>query len=163
MPDRETPFREAIRGTTFSFTSRPDPMSGDLRMSWGIAILLLSLLYSHGKRGSFQKLQFLAHSVRLREGREDVRSMLRGNLRTSDISVRVEPWLNRAVNLAHGLGLVNVTRGKSAILTEKGREVAEAINANKDIFVEERTFLAEVARKLTEVQLTKIWRMEELL
>jgi hypothetical protein len=156
-------FRQAIQGAAFSFTSRPDPVAGDLRMSWGIGILLLSLLCSHGRRGSFQKLQFLAHSVRVREGREDVRSMLRGNLRTSEISVRVEPWLNRAVNFAHGLGLVDVTKGKSVTLTERGREVANAINANKDIFVEERTFLAEVTKKLTEAQLTKIWRMEDLL
>ena len=89
--------------------------------------------------------------------------MLRGNLRTSEISVRVEPWLNHAVNFAHGLGLVDVTKGKSVTLTERGREVANAINANKDIFVEERTFLAEVTKKLTEAQLTKIWRMEDLL
>ena len=46
--------------------------------------------------------------------------MLRGDLRTSEISVRVEPWLNRAVNFAHGLGLVEVTKGKSVALTEKG-------------------------------------------
>ena len=58
---------------------------------------------------------------------------------------------------------MDVTKGKSVALTVKGREVADAINANKDIFLEERTFLAEVAKKLTEAQLTKIWRMENLL
>ncbi|PWK76068.1 hypothetical protein [Aminobacter sp. AP02] len=156
-------FRQAIQGAAFSFTARPEPVAGDLRMSWGIGILLLSLFYSHGKKGSFPKLQFLAHAVRIREGRDDVRAMFKGDLRTSEISVRVEPWLNRAVALAHGLGLVDVTKGKSVALTDKGREVAAEIDANKDIFLEERTFLAEVARKLTEAQLTKIWRMEDLL
>ncbi|MBZ9992980.1 hypothetical protein [Mesorhizobium sp. BH1-1-4] len=159
----ENPFKQAIQGAAFSFISRPEPLAGDLRMSWGIGILLISLLYSHGKRGSFQKLQFLAHAVRIREGRDDVRAMLRGDIRTSEISVRVEPWLNRAVAFAHGLKLVNVAKGKSVTLTEKGLEVARAIDANSDIFVEERTFLAEVTRKLTEAQLTKIWRMEDLL
>lgn len=159
----ENPFKLAIQGAAFSFTSRPEPLAGDLRMSWGIGILLLSLLYSHGKRGSFEKLQFLAHAVRIQEGRDDVRAMLRGDLRTSDISVRVEPWLNRAVAFAHGLKLVTVSKGKSVSLTDKGREVAGAIDANGDVFVEERAFLAEVARKLTEAQLIKIWRMEDLL
>ena len=162
MLDKDS-FRQAIHGAEFSFTPRPDPVAGDLRMSWGIGILLLALFYSHGRRGSFQKLQFLAHSVRVSEGREDVRSMLRGGLRTSEVSVRVEPWLNRAVNFAHGLRLVDVTKGKSVALTGRGREVADAINANKEIFAEERIFLAEVAKKLTESQLTKIWRMENLL
>jgi hypothetical protein len=159
----ENPFKQAIQGAAFSFTSRPEPIAGDLRMSWGIGILLLSLSYSHGKKCSFQKLQFLAHAVRIQEGRDDVRAMLRGDLRTSEVSVRVEPWLNRAVAFAHGLGLVDVNKGRSVALTDKGREVAGAIDAKKDIFPEERAFLAEVTRKLTEAQLTKIWRMEDLL
>lgn len=159
----ESSFRAAIQGAAFSFTARPEPVAGDLRISWGIGILLLSLFYSYGKKGSFQKLQFLAHAVRIREGRDDVRAMLRGDLRTSEISVRVEPWLNRAVAIAHGLGLVDVTKGKSVALTQKGREAAGSIEADNDIFQEERTFLADVARKLTEAQLNKVWRMEDLL
>jgi hypothetical protein len=159
----ENSFKQVIQGAAFSFTSRPEPIAGDLRMSWGIGILLLSLFYSHGKKGSFQKLQLLAHAVRIQEGRDEVRAMLRGDLRTSEISVRVEPWLNRAVALAHGLGLVDVTKGKSVALTGKGREMAGTIDADKAIFFEERAFLAEVSRSLTEAQLTKIWRMEDLL
>ena len=159
----ENSFKQAIQGAQFSFTSRPEPVAGDLRMSWGIGILLLGLFFSRGKKGSFQRLQFLAHTVRTREGRDDVHAVLRGDLRTSEISVRVEPWLNRAVALAHGLGLVDVTKGKSVALTSKGREVAGALDADKNVFVEERAFLAEVAKKLTEDQVSKIWRMENFL
>ncbi|MTK12253.1 MAG: hypothetical protein F8N39_09230 [Clostridiaceae bacterium] len=159
----DSPFKQAIQGATFSFTSRPEPVAGDLRMSWGISVLLLTLFYCHGKKGSFQKLQFLAHAIRSLEGRNEVRNLLRGALRASEVSVRVEPWLNRAVALAHGLGLVNVTKGRSVALTDKGRDVAGEINANRDIFLEERSFLAEVAMKLTDAQLTRIWRMEDLL
>lgn len=159
----ENPFRQAIEGAEFSFTARPDPLAGDLRMSWGIGILLLSLFYSHGKKGSFPKLQFLAHAVRVPEGRDDVRAMFKGQLRTAEVSVRVEPWLNRAVAFAHGLGLVEVAKGKSVALTPKGREMAGAIDANKDVFSEERIFLADIAGKLTKERLRKIWRMENLL
>lgn len=159
----DSPLRHAILGGTFSFTARPEPVAGDLRMSWGLGLLLLSLLKSHGKKGSFQKLQFLAHAVRLPEGRADVRALLRGDLRSSEISVRVEPWLNRAVAFAHALKLVSVSKGKSVALTDKGREVATAIDIDKEIFVEERIFLAEIAPRLTEQLLTKIWRMEDLL
>ena len=35
-------FSQAIKGSTFSFTARPEPVAGDLRFSWGIGILLLS-------------------------------------------------------------------------------------------------------------------------
>ena len=132
-------------------------------MSWGIAILLLSLLGSRGKKSSFQKLQFLAHAVRIAEGRDDVRALLQGKIRASDISVRVEPWLNRAVSFAHALKLISVDRGRSVSLTEKGVEVANAIANNTELLSEERIFLLEVAPKLTEGLLTKIWRMEDLL
>lgn len=158
----DSALKQAILGGTFSFTARPEPVPGDLRMSWGLGILLLSLLKSHGKKGSFQKLQFLAHAVRIPEGREDVRALLRGDIRPSDISVRVEPWLNRAVAFAHALKLVSVTKGKSVALTDKGKQVATAIDTDKDVFAEERTFLTEVGPRLTEQLLTRIWRMENL-
>jgi hypothetical protein len=147
----------------FSFNARPEPVAGDLRMSWGIAILLLSLLNSRGKKGSFQKLQFLAHAVRIPEGRDDVRALLQGKLRPSDISVRVEPWLNRAVSFAYALKLISVDNGKSVSLTDKGIEIANTIANGPDVLSEERAFLREIAPKLTEGLLTKIWRMEELL
>jgi hypothetical protein len=132
-------------------------------MSWGIAILLLSLLSSRGKKASFQKLQFLAHAVRIAEGRDDVRALLHGDLRPSDISVRVEPWLNRAVAFAHALKLVSVDKGKSVSLTDRGIGITNLIASNSDVLSEERAFLRDVAPKLTEGLLTKIWRMEDLL
>lgn len=160
MPS-ETSLRTLL-DAPFSFSVRPEPIAGDLRMSWGISILLLSLLYSRGKRGSFQKLQFLAHSVRIPEGREDVRSLIDGKLRPSDIAVRVEPWLNRAVSYAHAFKLVSVDKGKTVSLTNKGIETATEIQ-NLDALSEEGTFLREITPKLTEGLLTKIWRMEDLL
>lgn len=158
----ESLFFQALQGAKFSFVRRPEPVSGDLRMSWGIGIVLLSLLHSHAKKGSFLKLQFLAHSIRTLQSREQVFAVLRGELRTADIQVRVEPWLNRAVALAHGLELVTVTKGKSVALTARGKEVAAAIDADQNVFVEERAFLAAVAKRLTEQLLTRIWRMETL-
>lgn len=158
----DTALKAILRGP-FSFTARPEPVAGDLRMSWGIAVLILALLYCRAKKSSFQKLQFLAHAVRLPEGREDVRSMLKGTLHPADVSVRVEPWLNRAVAYAYGLKLVSVDRGKSVALTQAGIQAANAIAQDKELLAEERNFLSEVAPRLTEAQLVKIWRMEDLL
>lgn len=100
-------FRQAILNGAFTYTARPDPMPGDLRMSWGLAVLVLALFYSRAKKSNFQKLQFLAHSVRVDEGREEVRGLLSGEYKPADVSVRVEPSLNRAVAFAHALKLVD--------------------------------------------------------
>jgi ribosomal protein S7 len=132
-------------------------------MSWGIAVLLLILLHCRNQKASFQKLQFLGHAVRISEGREDVRSLLAGTIRPSDVSVRVEPWLNRAVSFAWALKFVSIDKGKSVALTEIGREVVTSINSHEDILSEERSFLKEVVPKLTETLVGRVWRMEDLL
>src|SRR3546814_5017915 len=75
-------FLQALQGANFSFTRRPEPIAGALRMSWGIGIVPLSLLHSRGKKGSFLKLQFLAHAIRTKESRDQVDAVLRGELRT---------------------------------------------------------------------------------
>lgn len=120
-------FRQAVLGGAFTYTARPEPMPADLRMSWGLAVLLLALFYSRGKKSSFQKLQFLAHAIRLPEGRDEVRGLLSGEYRPADVSVRVEPSLNRAVSLAHGLRWVKIERGVSVVLTSSGVSAVEAI------------------------------------
>lgn len=156
-------FRRAVLSGTFSYTPRPDPVPADLRMSWGLAVLLLALLYSKGKKSNFQKLQFLAHAVRLPEGREEVRGLLSGQYRPSDVSVRVEPSLNRAVALAHGLKLVTIGRGVSVTLTDRGKTTAEAIAKADDLLNEEVQFLRDVAPRMTDALMKRVWRLEDLL
>jgi len=159
----KSPFRTAVLSGTFTYTPRPDPVPADLRMSWGLAVLLLALLYSKGKKSNFQKLQFLAHSVRLPEGREEVRGLLSGQYRPSDVSVRVEPSLNRAVSLAYGLKLVNIERGVSVTLTDSGKITAEAIAKAGDFLEEELRFLRDVAPRMTDILMKRVWRLEDLI
>ena len=75
----------------------------------------------------------------------------------------MEPWLNRAVALAHGLKYVEVSKGKTITLTPSGQNVASAIDANSDVLDHERAFLTIVAKRATEEIVTRIWRMETLL
>ncbi|UVO40352.1 hypothetical protein KUL72_06860 [Bradyrhizobium arachidis] len=138
-------------------------MPGDLRMSWGMAILILTLFYSRARKSNFQKLQFLAHSIRIPEGREDVRGLLAGEYKPADVSVRVEPSLNRAVALAHALKYVRIEKGTTVSLTDRGIKVAEEILSDDSIFIEERRFLNEVAPRITDALMRRVWRLEDLL
>jgi len=132
-------------------------------MSWGIAVLILALFYSRAKKSNFQKLQLMAHAVRLPEGREEVRGLLSGNYRPTEVSVRVEPSLNRAVALAHALKLVKIEKGTSVSLTDSGEQMALAIVKDDDILKEEVSFLREVAPKMTDALMKRVWRLEDLL
>lgn len=162
MPPEDNVTRDAILDGPYLYTERPKPMPGDLRISWGIAMLLLALRSSRGQKASFNKLQFLAHAVRSPEGRDDVRSLMRRELHSSEVSVRVEPWLNRAVAFAHAQKLVEVSRGKSVALTDSGKKAAASIAASDALFKAEKSFLTDVGPKLTDEIVTKIWRMEDL-
>lgn len=132
-------------------------------MSWGIAMLILALFNSRGKKSNFQKLQFLAHAVRIEEGREEVRGLLSGKYRPVEVSVRVEPYLNRAVSFAHALGLVKIERGVSISLTATGVDVAHELEKASDLLEEERRFLREVAPKMTDELMKRVWRLEDLI
>ncbi|MGO8063647.1 hypothetical protein ACC716_36410 [Rhizobium johnstonii] len=160
---RESPFVDILTSSAFTFTVRPEPVAGDLRMAWGIAVLLLGVYFSRGKKASFQKLQFLAHSVRQEEGREEALGLIAGRYRPLDVSVRVEPWLNRAVAFAHSMGLVSVNKGSTVVLTKKGQEAAEAIAEDQGVLNDERDFLSAAAPKLTESFMKAVWRGEALL
>lgn len=156
-------FRRAILNGSFAYKPRPDPIPGDLRMSWGMATLILALFFSRARKSNFQKLQFLAHSVRIPEGREEVRGLLSGEYKPADVSVRVEPSLNRAVALAHALKFVKVEKGTSISLTGQGAKMAEAILKEGNILIEERRFLSEVAPRMTDSLMRRVWRLEDLL
>lgn len=153
----------AILKGTYTYSQRPDPIPGDLRISWGIAALVLALFYSRAKKSNFLKLQFLAHSVRTREGREEVRGLLSGKYRPNDVSVRVEPSLNRSVALAHALKLVSVEKGTTVSLTDSGEKVAAAILKESVALQEELSFFRDVAPKMTDTLMKKVWRLEDLL
>lgn len=162
MPDSSL-FRNAISSAKFLYTPRPDPMAGDVRMSWGIGILLIALHHSRAKKSNFQKLQFLAHAVRLEEGREEVLGLVSGKYRPSDVSVRVEPTLNRAVQFAHAMKLVEIEKGTSITLTDEGAKAAAAIERDGDVLKEEIGFLKVVAPKMTDALMKRVWRLEDLL
>lgn len=159
----EASLRNTILSGAFTYTARPDPVPGDLRISWGISVLVLSLFFSRAKKSNFQKLQFMAHAVRLPEGREEVRGLLAGEFKPTDVSVRVEPSLNRAVTLAHALKLVKVEQGVAVSLTDRGEKIARDIVKDGKTLKDEISFLRDVAPRMTDTLMRRIWRLEDLL
>src|ERR1043166_4577806 len=112
---------DALLDGPFALTPRPEPVPGDLRRAWGIALLILILGSSRGKRASLQKLHFLSHSARMRQTRREVQEVFSGERPPADLVVRVEPWLNRALAFAKGSNLIELEKGKSAKLTDAGQ------------------------------------------
>lgn len=154
---------DALLDGPFELTSRPEPVPGDLRLAWGIALVILILGRSRGTRVSLQKLHFMAHSARTRGTRDEVKRVFDGHVSPADLVVRVEPWLNRAVAFAKAAGLVALENGRHVKLTEDGSATLERISSAESVMVEEKAFLAVIAPQATEAAVDKIMRMERLL
>ncbi len=77
--------------------------------------------------------------------------------------MRVEPSLNRAVAFAHALGMVKIDKGTSILLTDKGAGVAQAIVEQGETLAEEAKFLSEVAPRMTDALMKRVWSLEDLI
>jgi hypothetical protein len=154
---------DALLDGPFELASRPEPVPGDLRLAWGIALVILILGRSRGKRASLQKLHFMAHSTRTRQARAESMSVFEGKVAPATFVVRVEPWLNRALAFARASGLVTIERGSHAQLTDQGISALDEISQVDSVLSEERAFLDAFGLRATEAAIQKIMRMERLL
>ena len=134
----------------FTFRERRTPLAGDLRPAWRISLILLMLLHSRGKKATLQKLHVLNSACRSERTRSDFLRYVEGAARKDEIIPRVEPSLNRALNLARGEGLVDVENGKNIKLTPAGLELAKKLDATPDCIVAEKAFLRQVGAFATE-------------
>jgi hypothetical protein len=128
----------------FTFRPRPAPVPGDLRPTWRIALLLLILLNSRARKASLQKLHVMNWAARSKINRGLIIRYAKGELSKDEVIPRVEPSLNRAIDLARGEGLVSVESGKNLTLTQIGVKAAEEIDKDVECLQTEKFFLKEV-------------------
>ena len=75
---------------------------------------------------------------------------VQGEAQKDEIIPRVEPSLNRALNLARGEGLVEIEKGKNIKLTPAGLNLAKRLDETSDCLEVEKTFLKAVESFATE-------------
>ena len=143
----------------FTISDRAQPVPGDLRINWGVTLILLVLASSRGQRCSLQKLHFLAHLSRTDQTRREALEVLDRTREPSALSVRIEPWVNRALAFAVAQGPAVRKDGKSAALTDEGKAMLDDLSAMA-VLAEERAFLAKVGPRATEKVVDSIMKME---
>jgi hypothetical protein len=143
----------------FTVTDRPTPVAGDMRIGWGQSLLLLLLYSSRSQKCSLQKVHFLAHLSRTAASRQLTRDVLRRAKEPKDISIRVEPWINRAAAFAIANGYVS-SNGKQFQLTESGKKAAAALQ-KEGVLAAEFDFLQTVGKLATEQVVEHIMKMED--
>ena len=136
--------------TEFVFTDRPTDIPGDLRPVWRIALVLLLLKNCcRESKARFSQLHVLNWGVRSEENRRALELALVGQLDRDALIVRIEPSLNRAVDLAIGEKLIRRLSGDQVELTATGRSFVDAIEEVDALFRSERDFMSRIKKKVT--------------
>lgn len=152
MPDIEVTHIEIPElKTEFLFRRQPVAIPGDLRPGWriGLLVLLLNNCCRSG-RTSLARLHVLSWGIRTKENRRALQAAIEGALSPDSLVVRVEPFLNRAVDFAIGEGLVRRSGGNKIELAPNGRELAEELGKIETAYVVEKKFIAAIHQGVTE-------------
>lgn len=143
----------------FSFSRKPSPVPGDLRISWRLPLTLLMLNTSRGKKASLAKLNLLNDALRSNTSRDKLTKIIRGQVARIEWRMRVEPAFSRNIDLLVGAKLAEwvVANGRSSLsLTEKGKTIVKAIAADNEIFSVEKSFLNDFGKEISEGFVTQI-------
>ena len=147
----------------FSFTSRPIPVPGDLRINWRLAVILLMLGSSRSNKASLAKLHLLNDAVRSTQSLDRLKSILSESSGLLGWHMRVEPAFGRAIDFAVGEKLAEWTRTaqRSGLqLTKQGISAAATIAKIDGVLTGEKEFFSGVAKQISEDFVTKVLRGE---
>jgi hypothetical protein len=134
-----------------SFMRRPSPVVGDLRLTWRLPLLLLTLhLCCRNGQSSHKRLHLLNWAVRSPGGQRQLLSAIEGRRRPQDVIARTDPVLSQVIDYALGEGLLEFPRGDRVKLTTTGRELANSVLEEEACLEAEKAFLGRLGRDVTE-------------
>jgi len=140
-----TPELDDLAGR-YSFTHQPTPVVSRLRRANRVALLLLIVEKCRQERATILQLHTLDTALVDAKVRDVLRSGEAGFL--PEASIRLDPALTRAVDLAVGFGLVEWVNGDRLQLTNSGRAALARIRS-ADLFAEERGVLSSIPGKVS--------------
>lgn len=130
-----------------SFTKRPIPLPPEYRPMYKIALIVIILKYCcRGGSSNLLKLHLFSWALASEKNMRELRDYVTSNFKT-DFSVwGIEPALNRALQLAVAENICDVVSGKNYKLTERGNKFFKMIEADKELFEIEKTFLTFIGK-----------------
>jgi hypothetical protein len=134
----------------FSFGQRPVAIPADLRATWKIGVLSLVLHNCcRQSRSSLAKLHIVNSMFYSENTAVAVSEALAGNPPMFPLAIRVEPAVNRAIDLAAGMNLVLRAASGRIELTDRGTRMARALDTSH-VYEREKGILRTLGRSLTE-------------
>ena len=140
-------------------TQKPFHISANARVLYKLIELLLILYFSRGKKASLLKIHLLIWVLERRERREVLLKSKESGYEKSIGLWSSNEYTNKALLYLFEDGLCSINK-KTYALTDDGKEFIEQIIKDKEVFIEEKSFLKTVTMSLTEAKiekLKKIW------
>lgn len=136
--------------TLFLFQRQPVSIPADMRPGWRICIIILLLrMCCRQNRSTFGRVHVLSWAVRTSGTRCDLISVLNGEDSLDSLLVRIEPSVNRAVDLASGASILKLS-GDRIEITGNSIELADRLIEADSIFSDEKEFFSTIGKRVTE-------------
>lgn len=142
---------------SYVFRRQAYPVSADLRPERRIPLLLFLLDKGYGAGASWQGLHVLNWMSRDRDHADLLVAIREGRDIPNVPVVRFEPALDKALDLAIGLGFVTMTHSGTFKLTQQGRGLVDEIRPG-EVFQRERAALALVSGKVSQGEVERLLR-----
>lgn len=142
----------------FVFRDQPTAIKGDLRPLWRMClVVLLMRKCCRSNRTSYAKLHVLNWAMLNEANRAKLLRLANGESEPTDVLVRIEPFLNVAVNYALGEGLIEQKNGDRLVLSTRGVTLADKLIEMEEVFESEKQFIAVLGNKLSEKLVTELF------
>lgn len=141
----------------FKFKKRPISISAEYRPLFKVAQILLVLRHASIKnQASVLKLHLFSWAMRSQRSMRSLTLFIESDREQTKPKVwTLAPSVNRAVDFALAEHLVEKHSGLIR-LTTRGRSLVEAIEADETLLEEERAFLAEIGKKVSEAEVQRL-------
>lgn len=127
------------------FRQTGTPVEPELRPLWRISLIALILLkLSAGNKAGVKKIQALSSLVSSHEKRKNYFSEIQDLF--SAVNIRFDPLVDRAINIGLGEGIFELEPSKSIKLSTRGLAFAKSIDADEEVFAEEKEFMQNFSR-----------------
>jgi hypothetical protein len=123
------------------------PIPGDLRIAWRLAVLVLAVNKCHSARASWNQIHLLSWALLMHMDADELARRLSGHRALADRPIGIDPGVNAAIDLAYGYGLL-ARNGETILLTDAGRRLLHNIQS-WNVLEAERTVLETIPGKIT--------------
>lgn len=138
------------------FNKKPISISANYRPFYKISqITLILKLSSRMSKASLLKLHFFSWVLKSNERMAQITEYVDNNFKGKLSLWRIDPLVNRALEFGIAENFFIHKKGKYA-LANRGKQLSDLILDEDDIFVEEKSFLKEIGKKISETKINSM-------